>query len=74
MWFYFQFKLYWNLFPVVQNYANSAWVQEMAWCLLGTKPSPDPMLTQMYEAIWCNWVGYNELSKKSYVPVSFYII
>ena len=29
--------------------------QAMAWHLKGAKPLPEPMLTQIYDAMWCHW-------------------
>ena len=35
----------------------SVLVQVMAWHLTGTKPLTDPMLTHIYDGIWCHYTS-----------------
>ena len=36
---------------------KSSLIQVMVWCLFGTKPLPEPMLTKSYNAIWHHYMG-----------------
>ena len=42
---------FYSLLSHVLKYNQSTWVKVMAWCLFGTKPLPEPMMTQFCDAL-----------------------
>ena len=53
----FQNSLSWKFI-----YVKSGLVQVMAWSQAGSKPLPEPMITNFYHAIWHHWPGHSEFT------------